>query len=206
MRRSSAVLMVGVMMASPWLAGCQGPQRKFVTYPPGTLAVPYETASGPTACLVASVSMAANYLVDKHEFAEPAVRAEMKAQGLQENSVADVKKYLEERGLYLVTLTGEADGRPPLGLGFWLERRGYPVICIINEHGADQKFNHAVVVTGISKNSADPPADIVYYLDPAAAEPLQSSELTQFEAAWELGKRAMMIVVAPPTESAPAAQ
>ena len=112
--------------------------------------------------------------------------------------MADVKAWLEEQGLHLVTLTGQSDDKPPLGMRFWLERRGYPVICVINKYAGDVRYNHAVVVTGVSANTGDPPADIVYYLDPGTREPLQSVGLAEFETSWARCDYAMMIVVQPP--------
>ncbi|MBI4578173.1 MAG: hypothetical protein HY718_00630 [Planctomycetes bacterium] len=187
------------------LGGCEAPQRQPASYPANTLPVHYEEATAPTSCLVASVTMAANYLVGKRQFTEPDIRTAMQDGGLDETSISDVRSYLEGRGLYLLTLAGRTDDKPPLGLLFWLERRGYPVICVINRQGDDPGFNHAVVVTGFSRNVDSPSADIVYYLDPAAREPLQSLSLSEFEAAWERGERAMMLVVAPPSEVTPGA-
>jgi hypothetical protein len=184
------------------IAGCERPRPKFVTHPANTLQVPYERASGQTACLVASVTMAANYLVGKPQFSEPSVRSALKAAGRDESSVADVKQWLEEQGLHLVVLEGQSDAKPPLGMRFWLEKRGYPVICVINQQAGDARYNHAVVVTGVCSNNCTPPADIVYYLDPGKREPLQSVALAEFETAWQMGGRAMMVIVAPPPEAA----
>jgi hypothetical protein len=82
--------------------------------------------------------------------------------------------------------------------------RGYPVICIINRHGTDVQFNHAVVVTGFSRNTEPGVADIVYYLDPSAKESLLTATAADFEQMWARGDRAMMLVVAPPEEAASA--
>ena len=145
-----------------------------MTHPEGTLRVGYEEASAPTSCLVASVAMAANYVRGERRFTEPSLRTALKEQGLDETYVADLKTFLAKNNLDLVVLAGELDGKPPTGLRFWAVDRGYPVICVINQHGGDPQFNHAVVVTGFSANAGDPSADIVYYLDPATREPLQS--------------------------------
>lgn len=193
-------------------AGCDQSQRRLVTYPRGTLPIHYEAASVPTACLVAGVAMAANYLVGERKFTEPQIRAALARQNLDEKKVADLKTFLETQGLELVVLAGRMDGEPPLGLRYWLLSRGYPVICVINRQGADPdvsrpvdpQFNHAVVVTGFSANPADPAADILYYLDPSTADPLQSVGLAEFDAMWARCDRAMMLVVQPP-EPAPRA-
>ncbi len=186
-------------------AGCDPPRPKFATHPAQTLTVPYERASGQTSCLVASVVMASNYLAGQPRFTEPGVLKALKELGLDGSSVADVKAWLEEQGLHLVTLTGQSDDKPPLGMRFWLERRGYPVICVINKYAGDVRYNHAVVVTGVSANTGDPPADIVYYLDPGTREPLQSLPRGEFDTAWDMGGRAMMLVVAPPPDAEPGA-
>lgn len=180
-------------------SGCEAPKSKFTTYPPGTLPVPYQEASAPSSCLVASVSMAANYLLADHRLAEPAARAAMKEKELDEAQVVDVKKYLADQGLDMIVLSGRLDGKPTEGLRFWVEQKGYPAICIINRHGEDPKFNHAVVVTGFSGDANGQQADIVYYLDPSTREPLQFLELAEFDRYWARGNRAMLLVVAPPT-------
>jgi hypothetical protein len=191
------------------LAGCEQPQRKLVTFPAGTLPVHYEVASAPTACLVASVTMAANYVLGERRFTEPDLRTALARQKLDEKRVGDLKKYLAEQGLELVVLTGRPDGEPPLGLRYWLLTRGYPVICVINRQGANpdlkthagSQYNHAVVVTGFSANPAQPSADIVYYLDPSTPDPLQSVGLAEFETLWARGDYAMMVIVKPPEPS-----
>jgi len=178
-----------------WLVGC-APQR-LAKYPEGSLRVVYEPAGSFSSCLVASVTMAANYLRDERKFTEPGVRQELQAAGLDESKVGDVKAYLAKKGLYLVTLTGEVDGKPPTSLRYWLRKRGYPVICVINRHGVDPRFNHAVVVVGFSATAGADPADIIHYLDPSSSQVLISEKVTAFEAAWAHGQHAMMIVVAP---------
>lgn len=190
-------------IAAVTIAGCERPRPAFVTHPQGTLRVPYEPASSQTACLVACVTMASNYLLDEPRFEEAAVRQALEDAGLDETQVADLKRWLELQGLYLVTLTGQMDEKPPTGIRFWLQRRGYPVICVINEHEGDHRYNHAVIVTGISENPVDPAADTIYYLDPSPGDPLQSVRLDAFEAMWERGGRTMMLVVAPPSDSPP---
>lgn len=186
------------------LAGCQQPQRKLLTHPPGTLRVRYEAASAPSSCLVACSVMAANYLLDQPRFTEPKLRKSLQLQKLDETSVGDLKQYLAAEGLELVTLTGWLDGNPPAGLKFWVVGKGYPAICVLNQHDGDVQFNHAVVVTGFSANTDGTEADIVYYLDPAAREPLQSAKLADFEANWARCDRAMLIVVRPPPVEQPA--
>ena len=116
--------------------------------------------------------------------------------------IEDLKTHLSEKGLYLLTLSGQIDGRPPASLRYWLQKRGYPVICIINSRGDDPAYNHAVVVTGIEATDGDPLADKIVYLDPATPTPLQRESATWFDALWQRGEHAMMIVVSPPADSA----
>jgi hypothetical protein len=198
-RRLSRVLFIGIITAGLFAAGgCEAPRPKFTTHPPGTLPVHYEEASTPTSCLVASAVMAANYLLGQPRFTEPGVRKAMKEQRLDETQVTEMQTFLVGQGLDLIALSGRLDGKPTLGLRFWVERKGYPVICIINRLGEEPKFNHAVVVTGFSEGAGSPPADIVYYLDPSTREPLQSVPATEFEKYWHRGNNTMLLVVAPP--------
>ncbi|HOA75586.1 MAG TPA: hypothetical protein PL151_14425 [Phycisphaerae bacterium] len=202
----ASIVMAGLLSG---LAGCQEPQRKLVTFPPGTLPVQYEAASAPTACLVASVTMATNYVLGERRFTEPGLRAALARQKLDEKRVGDLKTYLAEQGLEMVVVTGRPDEKPPLGLRYWLLTRGYPVICVINRQGADPdlekpagpQYNHAVVVTGFSANPDQPSTDIVYYLDPSTADPLQSVGWAEFEKLWARAGHAMMVVVKPPVPS-----
>lgn len=196
--RVKVVLFLGLLTG----AGCAGPlKRPPVTHPQGTLRVLYEQATTRSSCLVAGATMAANYLLGERRFTEPQMRAAMRAAGWDETVVADVKAYLAAHDLYLVTLAGTIDGKPPLGLRYWLQNRGYPVICVVNQHGGDPRLNHAVVVSGILANEVPDSADIVYYLDPSTPEPLQTADMKAFDQMWAYSDRAMMLVVAPPSES-----
>jgi len=169
-----------------------------VTYPPGSLPVRYEPATKHTTCLVASVAMAANYLLGERRFSEEGLLLDIRQAGLNESNVADVKAYLQRHGLYLITLTGKLDEKPPTGLKYWLANRGYPVICVINREPDNPAFNHAVVVTGISANPEGVSVDNIHYFDPSSAQPLHSVEAAAFDILWGRGQYAMMIVVAPP--------
>jgi len=178
------------------LVSCQSP-RPITKHPPGTLPVRYEEATTYSACLVASVAMASNYLLDRTKFSTDGILQEMKQADLDETRVGDVKRYLAGQDLYLVTLTGTIDGKPPTGLNYWLTTRGYPVICVINHEGENPAFNHAVVVIGISANLEEGSTDRIHYFDPSAEEPLQSVDRATFEPLWSRGQHAMMIVVMP---------
>jgi hypothetical protein len=179
------------------LWGCEQPNR-VIRYPDGALQVRYEAATSYSSCLVASVAMAANYLVGERRFSEPDMRQELSRAGLDETQVRDMKLYLDSRGLHLVALSGQLDEKPPTGLGFWLNQRGYPVICVINPHSDDPAFNHAVVVIGFSRQGGAEIADRIHYFDPSLTEPLHSCEAAEFDAYWGRGGHTMMIVVAPP--------
>lgn len=76
--------------------------------------------------------MAANYRLNETRLTEASLIRDMKADGLDESSAGDVRTFLEKKGLHLVTLSGRLDGKPPAALEWWVESRGYPVICVIN--------------------------------------------------------------------------
>jgi hypothetical protein len=145
--------------------------------------------------------MASNYLLGERRFTESSLQKELTAAGRDETKIEDLKTHLSEHGLHLLTLSGQLDGKPPASLRYWLQKRGYPVICIINSRGDDPAYNHAVVVTGIEATEGDTLADKIVYLDPATPTPLQRESATWFDALWQRGHNAMMIVVAPPADS-----
>jgi len=176
--------------------------RPPVTFPPGTLPVRYEASTRHTTCLVASVAMAANYLLGERVYTEANIAQALKNEGKDETSTADLKAYLESKGLYLLTLSGQMDGKPPTSIRYWVQTRRYPVICVINSQENDPRFNHAVVVTGIGPKSETELSDTVHYLDPSDGQPLHSVPVAEFETLWARGQHAMMIVVAPPREAA----
>lgn len=180
-------------------AGCEA-SRRLDTYPAGALAVQYEPASDYSACLVASVTMAANYLAGEHRYAEPAMLAELRQAGLDPSRAGDLKRHLSGKGLHLLTLAGRLEGRPPAGLFYWLRERGYPVICVINRSGTNLAYNHAVVVIGAQEPSSERTGGAVHYLDPSADEPLQTCTLATFEEMWQRGQWAMMVVLKPPAD------
>lgn len=177
--------------------GCQEAQR-VAKYPEGALQVRYESSSKYSGCLIASVAMAANYLLNKTTFSEASIRSDLLVAGLDESRIGDVKKYLGEKGLHLITLSGCLDGKPPASLKYWVNDRGYPVICVINRQPSDPALNHAVVVIGISKMGSVESADRIHYLDPSSPVQLHGEELATFQANWARGQHAMMIVVQPP--------
>ena len=120
------------------LGGCA--PKEFAKYPEGSLRVAYEESNSYSGCLAASTAMAANYLTDQRKFSEKGIREALKKANLDEARVGDVKAWLETQRLYLLTLSGTLDGKPPASLSYWLVQRGYPVICVINRHENDVKF------------------------------------------------------------------
>lgn len=185
------------LLAGLSAAGCV-PPRPVLTHPPGTLRVSYERSETHTGCLAASSAMAANYLLGRHEWTQARLCEQMRAVGLDERKVADIKAFLGQRGLYVVTLSGTLDGSPPTGLGHWVGSRGYPVVCVINYQGQDPAYNHAVVVTGFSAKAGAEATDKVYYLDPSTERPLHEVPAAAFEALWAPSGRAMLLVIQPP--------
>ncbi|MGQ9651857.1 MAG: hypothetical protein ACUVXJ_17270 [Phycisphaerae bacterium] len=145
--------------------------------------------------------MASNYLLADRRLSERGVQMDLKRLGYDQTRAGDLKAYLQElpERLYLVTLTGQLDAKPPTGLRYWLEQRGYPVICVINrDPRSNPGFNHAVVVIGISTNRKGLSADIVHYLDPSSVEQLHSESADEFEMIWGSADHAMMIVCQEP--------
>jgi hypothetical protein len=199
-RLDSRVFPLACLLA---LFGCDQP-RPAVTFPPNTLPVRYEPATSHTTCLVAAVAMAGNYLIGDRRMTEKSIREDMKAAGRDETKIEDIRTFLQDKGLYLLTLSGQLDGKPPSSLRYWLVERGYPVICVINRNGDDPAFNHAVVVTGIEHTDPEVSADKIVYLDPSVGQVLHTDDEKAFDVLWQRGERAMLIVVAPPRDSRPA--
>jgi hypothetical protein len=186
--------------------GCADKPKRIFRLPEGSLPVRYEAAGSHSTCLVASVAMAANYLMGERRFSEKRICDEVKQLKYDETRVGDLKAYLEHvpERLHLLTLAGNLDSLPPTGLPYWLEERGYPVICVINrDPAANPAFNHAVVVIGISANQTGGSADIIHYLDPSSAEQLHSTDPEGFEQLWAAGDHAMMIVCHAPAQARP---
>ncbi len=183
-------------------AGCEEPGKPVMRYPPGALQVPYEEASDHSTCLVASVAMAANYLMGEHKYSEKLISEELKQMKLDPTRVGDLQLYLSRQGLYMGAFRGRLDDQPPLGLRYLVKQRGYPVICVINRAGQGPEFNHAVVVIGISENPNGPAADTIYYFDPSSPKQLASADALAFELMWGYCQHAMMFVTRPPSGAA----
>lgn len=194
---------VGLLIAlMSCAAGCEEPGKPVMRYPPGALRVPYEEATDHSTCLVASVAMAANYLLGEHKFSEKVIGAELKQMNLDPTRVGDLQLYLSRHGLYMGAYRGRLDDQPPLGLRYLLNERGYPVICVINRAGQGPEYNHAVVVIGISENPGGLMADTIHYFDPSSPKQLVSTDALDFEQMWGRCQHAMMFVTRPPTQGA----
>ena len=193
---------LGLLLALlPYSAGCEEPGKPVMRYPPGALRVPYEESTDHSTCLVASVAMAANYLLGEHKYSEKAISEELKHMQLDPTRVGDLQLYLSRQGLHMGAYRGRLDDQPPLGLRYLLNQRGYPVICVINRAGQGPEYNHAVVVIGISANPSGPAADTIYYFDPSSPKQLASADALAFELMWSRCQHAMMFVTRPPTEA-----
>ncbi|GMV97034.1 MAG: hypothetical protein AMXMBFR83_13930 [Phycisphaerae bacterium] len=196
--RTGRRLMVMMACGAVLSAGC-GANRRVVSYPPDALIVAYEPATTYSTCLLAATAMAANYLEDRRRFTVPAMLAELRRAGADESRVGDVRRYLADKGLHLVALSGRLDDKPEEGLSFWLNAKGYPPICIINRTGDNPAFNHAVVVIGIQSRADS--TETIHYLDPSADPPLFSCDRSAFETLWGRCGRAMLLVVRPPADA-----
>lgn len=186
--------LVALMMVTA-AAGCGPRLHNWAgALPDGVLAVPYKRATRFSSCLVAATAMAAEY-VDQRPFSEPAMRRSLHEAGLSETRPGDVAEWLRGRGLDMIVLAGTLSAEAPLGIEYWLTRRGYPVVCIINRKGGDPQYNHAVVVVGVQRTQG---ADAIHFLDPASERGLERADAATFEQWWERGQRVMMIVLNPP--------
>ena len=194
------VLPIALALAA-MLAGC-GPTPKLIGYPPGALPVEYDRATTYSACLVASVTMAANYAENRPRFQVPEVLADLKKAGADETKVADLKNYMARKGLTVWNLAGTMDEKPWTGLGFWLREWRSPPVCVINRIGGNADYNHAVVVIGLRENRDMESADRIHYLDPSADSPLYTCSLEAFDEMWARCGHAMLVVTKGPPEQA----
>lgn len=188
-----------VLVGVAGLAGCSRTPR-LIGYPPGTLPVEFEPATTYSACLVAGVSMAANYAENRPRFKVDEVLQDLKAGGADETKVEDLKRYMAKKGLDVWALAGRLDEKPPTGLGYWIRGQRYPVVCVINRVGGSSDSNHAVVVIGFRENRDVESADRIHYLDPSAPSPLETCSLEVFEEMWARCGHAMLVVTKGPVE------
>jgi ABC-type bacteriocin/lantibiotic exporter with double-glycine peptidase domain len=196
-----SILSIGItsVLLGFFAAGCQQPKEKVHHYPRGALQVPYEGATSHTTCLVASTAMAANYLEGQHTYSEQSMLRQLKQMGMDETRVGALKQFLARDGLHLLAFKGDLDDKPPLGLEYLLEKRGYPVICVINyDESGDPDYNHAVVVIGISENPGPVSTDVIHYFDPVSQHQLHTVDDATFKQMWARSGQAMMIVTRAP--------
>jgi len=184
-------------MCASLMAGCQRPQT-VDAFPAGAIPVRYVPADDPTDCLAASVVMSANYVLGHDQFTTKKMRQELRGAGMDPSRTADVRSWLESYDLYLTPLVGELTDKPPLGLVWWVQKRGYPMVCVINRHAGDSAYNHAVVVIGFEFDAGSPQSATVHVLDPASPRRLESWERDVFDHYWASAGRVMMPIYEAP--------
>lgn len=117
--------------------------------------------------------------------------------------MADVQAWLGERGFELKPLVGELSDDPPLGIGWWLLERGYPVICVINKFAGNADYNHAVVIIGMKGGGSAESAETVYILDPASPKRIEQWERLKFVHYWGSAGRVMLPLFETPPKARP---
>ena len=192
---------VSLMLVAP--VGCAPLRVDVETIPPQCLQVLYQPSSSYTSCLVASVVMTGNYVEGAQILDEFKARREIKELNLDETRIGDIRKWLSTKRLVLMPMAGKLSDRPPLGLGYWL-KRGYPVICIINQKGGNPDYNHAVVVIGVEAPPETPinRVEKIYYLDPSTPKRVESCAPTEFLTIWDRAQQAMLLIVKKPRQVA----
>jgi len=161
-------------------------------YPPGVLRVRFVAASGYTDCLVAGAVMCANYVTGQKRLSPEEARSELAAAGLDPSRITDVRRWLKKEHFELTPLRGEFTDTEQVGLGWWVLRRGYPVICVINKFAGNADYNHAVVVIGFDGPGSAESAEAIYLLDPASPKRLERWDRLTFEHYWAGGGRFML--------------
>lgn len=182
------------------VTGCSQ-HSAIVEYPPGALKVRYMPADDYTDCLVASTVMCANYLRGHNRFDSKEIRQEMAAAGLDHTRVGGVSEWLSGHRMRMVPIRGELSNQPPRGVAWWILSRGHPVICVVNKHGDDADYNHAVVVIGVEVD-ADGRIVAVNVLDPASAKRLERWPRKEFEQYWSKTDQAMLPLFESPSQTA----
>jgi len=190
-----------ILAVLPGLLGATcNPRIAVDTFPPGVLRVRFVQAAGYTDCLVVSAVMCANYVAGRDRIAAGRVSDELAAAGLDRTKVADVQRWLREHGYELTPLRGELSDVERVGLGWWVLRRGYPVICVVNKFAGDADYNHAVVVIGFDGAASAEAAEGVYLLDPASPKRLERWDRLTFQHFWAGAGYAMLPLYQTPDE------
>jgi len=172
-------------------------------YPPGTLQVRFVPAMRWTDCLVAGVTMCANYVAGSSRLDPSRIRTGMTEAGLDPTRIADMRTYLAENGWELTPLHGRLSGEPETGLIWWVLERGYPILCVVNKYAGNADYNHAVVVIGFEGPPQAVPSepgrvapvlgvDKVCLLDPASPKRVECWDRLTFEHYWGSAGRIML--------------
>lgn len=192
------ILVLAVLAAT--VSGCH--QRLAVDrYPPGALRVRYVPASNYSECLLASTVMCANYVTGSRRITLSRMRDELRNDNLDATRVADVAGWLASQQLTLKPLTGEFSDKELVGLGWWLSRGQYPIICVMNKFAGNAEYNHAVVVIGIEGTGLFEEADAVFILDPASPRRVERLETLAFCHYWNSAGRIMLPLFETPPQA-----
>jgi hypothetical protein len=191
-----------VLPAFLLVAGCKK-QITATDFPDQTIKVRYVRAVDYTDCLLASTVMCANYVAGRERLVLSEARTDLEAAGLDRTRVDDVRGWLASEAFRLIPLKGRLARTPPDGLMWWVLDRGYPAICIINKHGGDPEYNHAVVVIGFESDDNGGQVAGIHVLEPAAKKGLETWDRETFEQRWVLTGQVMMLIFEEPEPSAP---
>jgi len=190
-----------ILVLTPAIAAGCSQHREIVEYPSGSLKVRFMPADDYTDCLVASIVMCANYLRGHNRFDSREIRKEMAAAGLNHTRVDGVSQWLSGHRMRMVPIRGELSDEPPRGVAWWILSRGHPVICVVNKHGDNADYNHAVVIIGVEVD-ADGQIVAVDVLDPASADRLERWPRSEFEGYWSRTNQAMLPLFESPSQTA----
>lgn len=161
----------------------------------------YTPAADYTDCLVACTVMCSNYLRGHNQFTSKQVRSELAASDLDHTRVGGIRQWLNNHHMRMVPIRGELSKQPPRGLAWWILSRGHPVICVVNKHGDDADYNHAVVVIGVELDDHDAIKGL-HVLDPASIEQLEFWSAAEFEGYWSKTDNVMLPIFDAPAQTA----
>jgi hypothetical protein len=169
-------------------------------YPPGAMRVRYVAATDYSECLVASVVMCGNYVLNSNRMTPEQVERDLADAGLDHTRVGDMRTWLKTQGIQMTPLKGRYSSEPPNGLAWWVLDRGYPVICVVNRHAGDAEYNHAVLVIDVKINETSEAPEGVYVLDPASPKRIEHIERQMFEHYWGSAGSVMLPLFEAPHE------
>ncbi|MCP4247639.1 MAG: hypothetical protein GY778_11370 [bacterium] len=181
--RIGRIAAAGAVLAGALGATCQ---RRIAIdeYPSGVLRVRFVQATRLTDCLLAGVVMCTNYVTASERFDPQRLRDVFAERGLDPTRTADVRAWLADEGIELTPLIGALSDEPQTGLGWWVARRGYPTMCVVNKFGGNADYNHAVVVIGFAGSGSAESASEVYVLDSSSPKRLEQWDRLTFEHYW----------------------